>query len=67
MWRKSPSCSISRRVSRRPTKPMSDVVSLGLRRLARQDPDKAMALLDGYASSMHFSRDEKVAIARKSA
>ncbi len=26
---------------------MSDVVGLGLRRLARQDPDKAMALLDG--------------------
>ena len=44
---------------------MSDVVSLGLRRLARQDPEKAMALLDGYASSMHFSRDEKVAIARE--
>ena len=45
--------------------PMSDVVSLGLRRLARQDPEKAMALLDGYASTMHFSRDEKVAIARE--
>ncbi|UVL85761.1 transglycosylase SLT domain-containing protein [Pseudomonas sp. B21-028] len=45
--------------------PMSDIVSLGLRRLARQDPDKAMALLDGYASTMHFSRDEKVAIARE--
>jgi len=44
---------------------MSDVVGLGLRRLARQDPDKAMALLDSYASSMHFSRDEKVAIARE--
>ncbi len=45
--------------------PMSDIVSLGLRRLARQDPEKAMALLDGYASTMHFSRDEKVAIARE--
>src|SRR5476651_153914 len=45
--------------------PMSDIVSLGLRRLAKQDPDKAMDLLDGYASSMHFSRDEKVAIARE--
>ncbi|SDZ29975.1 transglycosylase SLT domain-containing protein [Pseudomonas sp. NFIX28] len=44
---------------------MSDVVGLGLRRLARQDPDRALALLDGYASSMHFSRDEKVAIARE--
>lgn len=44
---------------------MSDVVSLGLRRLARQDPDQAMALLDEYAQRMHFSRDEKVAIARE--
>ncbi|UUQ64054.1 transglycosylase SLT domain-containing protein [Pseudomonas fuscovaginae UPB0736] len=44
---------------------MSDVVGLGLRRLARQDPDKAMALLDGYAASMRFSRDEKVSIARE--
>ena len=47
------------------TEAMSDAVGLGLRRLARQDPDKAMALLDGYASSMHFSRDEKVSIARE--
>ncbi|WP_249673032.1 transglycosylase SLT domain-containing protein [Pseudomonas abieticivorans] len=44
---------------------MSDVVSLGLRRLAKQDPDKAMQMLDGYASSMHFSSEEKVAIARE--
>ncbi|NBA93805.1 transglycosylase SLT domain-containing protein [Pseudomonas sp. R5(2019)] len=44
---------------------MSDVVSLGLRRLARQDPDRAMAMLDDYANRMHFSRDEKVAIARE--
>ena len=44
---------------------MSDVVSLGLRRLAKQDPDQAMAELDNYASTMHFSRDEKVAIARE--
>ena len=44
---------------------MSDVVSLGLRRLARQDPERAMALLDDYANRMHFSRDEKVAIARE--
>jgi len=44
---------------------MSDVVSLGLRRLARQDPERAMGLLDDYANRMHFSRDEKVAIARE--
>ena len=44
---------------------MADVVSLGLRRLARQDPERAMALLDDYANRMHFSRDEKVAIANE--
>ena len=44
---------------------MSDVVSLGLRRLARQDPERAMALLDDYAQRMHFSLEEKVAIARE--
>ena len=44
---------------------MSDVVSLGLRRLARQDPERAMRLLDDYARRMHFSPDEKVAIARE--
>ena len=43
---------------------MSDAVGLGLRRLARQDPEKAASLLDTYATNMHFSRDEKVAIAR---
>ena len=44
---------------------MSDAVGLGLRRLARQTPEKAASLLDTYASNMHFSRDEKVAIARE--
>lgn len=44
---------------------MSDVVSLGLRRLARQDPQRAMQMLDDYARRMHFSPDEKVAIARE--
>ncbi|MBW3505866.1 transglycosylase SLT domain-containing protein [Pseudomonas sp. NKUCC02_KPG] len=44
---------------------MSDAVGLGLRRLARQDPEKAASLLDTYATNMHFSRDEKVAIARE--
>ena len=29
---------------------MSDAVGLGLRRLARQDPEKAASLLDTYAS-----------------
>ncbi len=47
--------------------PMSDVVSLGLRRLARQDPDKAMALLDGYASSMDLPVTKKSRLPGKSA
>ncbi|MCV4281916.1 transglycosylase SLT domain-containing protein [Pseudomonas capsici] len=44
---------------------MSDVVGLGLRRLARQDPQKALAMLDGYAATMHFSREEQVEIAKE--
>lgn len=44
---------------------MADVVGLGLRRLARQDPDKATTLLDAYAARMPFSSEEKVAIARE--
>lgn len=44
---------------------MADVVSVGLRRLARQDPEKALGLLDVYARRHAFSNDEKVAIARQ--
>ena len=44
---------------------MADVVGLGLRRLARQDPEKALSLLDVYAGKMNFSDEEKVAIARE--
>jgi soluble lytic murein transglycosylase len=44
---------------------MSDVVGLGLRRLARQDPQKALALLDSYATTMRFSAEEKVEIAKE--
>ncbi|MGQ7958846.1 transglycosylase SLT domain-containing protein [Pseudomonas sp. SP16.1] len=44
---------------------MADVVGLGLRRLARQSPEDALSLLDGYARRMEFSRDEQVAIARQ--
>jgi hypothetical protein len=46
---------------------MSDAVGLGLRRLARQDPEKAASLLDTYATNMHFSRDEKSPSPGKSA
>jgi soluble lytic murein transglycosylase len=44
---------------------MADVVGLGLRRLARQDPEIALKLLDSYALRMKFSSEEKVAIARE--
>ncbi|WP_263141732.1 transglycosylase SLT domain-containing protein [Pseudomonas sp. RIT-PI-AD] len=46
-------------------KAMADVVGLGLRRLARQDPEKALGLLEQYASRLPFSKEEKVAIARE--
>ena len=44
---------------------MADVVGLGLRRLARQEPEKALELLDVYSKRLPFSTDEKVAIARE--
>lgn len=44
---------------------MADVVGLGLRRLARQEPETALRLLDGYAQRMKFSSEEQVAIARE--
>lgn len=44
---------------------MGDVVAIGLRRLARQEPESALKLLDGYARRLSFSDDEKVAIARQ--
>ncbi|HCL16465.1 MAG TPA: hypothetical protein DIC61_14980 [Pseudomonas sp.] len=44
---------------------LADVVGLGLRKLARQDPEQAMGLLEVYSQRMPFTRDEKVAIARQ--
>ncbi|MET1080239.1 MAG: transglycosylase SLT domain-containing protein [Pseudomonas sp.] len=44
---------------------MADVVGLGLRRLAREDPEKALSLLDSYSQRLPFSVEEKVAIARE--
>ncbi|MBU2255376.1 MAG: transglycosylase SLT domain-containing protein [Gammaproteobacteria bacterium] len=43
----------------------ADVVGLGLRRLARQDPESALKLLDSYSQRLKFSSDEQVAIARE--
>ncbi|WP_312515476.1 transglycosylase SLT domain-containing protein [Stutzerimonas nitrititolerans] len=47
------------------TSTMGDIVAVGLRRLARQDPEQALGLLESYARRMSFSDDEKVAIARQ--
>ena len=44
---------------------LADVVGLGLRRLARQNPEEALKLLDSYAKQLKFSHDEQVAIARQ--
>ncbi|WP_460043201.1 transglycosylase SLT domain-containing protein [Pseudomonas sp. S2_H01] len=44
---------------------MSDVVGLGLRRLAKQDPQRAMELLDSYSPVLHFSHEEQVQIAKE--
>ncbi|MGE6530815.1 transglycosylase SLT domain-containing protein [Pseudomonas sp. NPDC077382] len=47
------------------TETMGDVVSIGLRRLARANPEQALGLLDSYARRMSFSSEEKVSIARQ--
>src|SRR5690606_26009434 len=44
---------------------MAEVVGFGLRRLARQDPEKALALLPEHARRQKFSEEERVAIARQ--
>ncbi|MBB3104851.1 transglycosylase SLT domain-containing protein [Azomonas macrocytogenes] len=44
---------------------MGDVVGFGLRRLARQDPERALAMLEDYARRLQFSESEKVALARQ--
>jgi soluble lytic murein transglycosylase len=46
-------------------KHMADVVGLGLRRLARQNPELAIDLLEVYGERLPFSSEEKVAIARE--
>ena len=44
---------------------MADVVGLGLRQLARKNPEQALALLEDYARRLHFSGREKVALAQQ--
>lgn len=46
------------------TPTMADTVSIGLRRLARQEPDMALSLAQYYADRMPFSNQEKLAIAK---
>lgn len=43
----------------------ADAVGLGLRRLARDDPERALSLLDEYSRRLPFTGEEKVAIARQ--
>lgn len=43
----------------------ADAVGLGLRRLARQNPEQALTLLEEYSARLPFSSDEQVAIARE--
>ncbi len=43
----------------------ADAVGLGLRRLARQEPENTLKLLESYAQRMKFSSQEQVAIARE--
>lgn len=43
---------------------MAEIVGLGLRRLARRDPERALELLDQYAPHLTFPTEEKLAIAR---
>ena len=40
---------------------MADIVSIGLRRLARQDPEQALTLLDSYARRFAFFHDAAMA------
>ncbi|SDH43951.1 transglycosylase SLT domain-containing protein [Pseudomonas panipatensis] len=47
------------------THAMADVVGLGLRRLAKQEPERAIDLLEHYENSLPFSSEEKVNIARQ--
>src|SRR5690606_23054305 len=47
------------------TQAMAGAVGLGPRPPARQDPEKALGLLDLYSKRMPFSAEEKVAIARE--
>lgn len=43
---------------------MAEIVSLGLRRLARQDPGRAYELLETYRAHLDFPAEEQLAIAR---
>ena len=40
-----------------------DIVTLGLRRLVRQDPEQALSLLNYYGKKFNFSNEQKVTLA----
>lgn len=44
-------------------KTTKDIVTLGLIRLVRQDPEQALSLLDYYAQRFHFTDEQKVSFA----
>lgn len=43
---------------------MADIITLGLRRLARTDADRALELLDLYSNRLELPAEERLAIAR---
>ena len=43
----------------------ADAAGLGLRRLAKEEPEQALGLLEEYSRRLPFTNDEKVAIARE--
>lgn len=44
-------------------KQTKDIVTLGLRRLVRQDPEHALSLLNYYGKKFNFSNEQKVSLA----
>lgn len=43
--------------------PTKDIVTLGLRKLVRQDPEQALSLLNDYSKTFNFSNEQKVTLA----
>lgn len=41
----------------------SEIISLGLRRLARKDPEQALQMLKYYGTRLNFTKEQKIALA----